>query len=99
MAGCIRFNVADTIYILQSPDLNFLAIPASNIEQIAWQHQWLTRAFDQLQSHPGQGDSGLVVQTQHQRIVAINSADVPPYKRMSLNDFIILSIMPPNSCY
>ncbi len=61
----------------ESPD-SILAIPASNIEINCLAHQWLTRASDQLQSLPARTYLGLVVQTQHQRIIAINGADVHP---------------------
>ncbi len=81
--------------------IQFLAIPASNIEINCLATSVVNQSVSTNFSPFLLGLIwGLVVQTQHQRIIAINGADVPPYERMSLNDFIIFfPSWPPNSCY
>ncbi len=59
---------------------SILAIPASNIEINCLATSVVTRASDQLQSLPARTYLGSGMQTQHQRIITINGADVPPYE-------------------
>ncbi len=94
LGGCHVMLMTPILVYREITGFNF-AIPASNIEINCLATSVVNQSSDQLQSLPARTYLGSGSANAHQRIIAINGADVPPYERMSRMTSLFFSIMAP----